>query len=267
MNSIINEKLAICYCCCGPTYRESAKRQLNETYFDDDNIYYCVLTDDKSYFDDVKRKNLIVNELKDFYSEFPALEKNEFFLESTDKFDYAEKFTKERYLFSFSSYRFNLLQAIRLGINNVALLCTDTNIKTNVLDSIKDLIFQKKPYLYNAVSQWWENIENNNIPLITKILKEKYDLTPNNEILIIDAAARLFVGDEELLTKFFNIWNNVVEQLYESGDIRLFKGSYVINDEYILAPIYDVLNMTRVHDIYSLFNVQHDMKNERFWLV
>jgi len=65
----LNEKIAICFTCCGPTYRQTAYEKLENYYFDNDNIYYCILTDDRNYFNGLKRKNLIVNELKDFYED------------------------------------------------------------------------------------------------------------------------------------------------------------------------------------------------------
>ena len=102
MSSIIQEPLVIGYTCCGPTYRKSVYDKIKDYYFDDDNLYYCILTDDKSYFSDLTRKNLIVNELKDFYSEFPDLEKNEYFLESTNEQEYADNFIQTNYLFPFS---------------------------------------------------------------------------------------------------------------------------------------------------------------------
>jgi hypothetical protein len=45
---MINEKIAICYSCAGESYRESAVRQLEQNYVDDDNLYYFVITDDGS---------------------------------------------------------------------------------------------------------------------------------------------------------------------------------------------------------------------------
>ena len=77
MHSKFKEKVAICYSCSGESYRESALKNLQDYYFDDENLHYFIITDDKSYFDGVQRKNLVVNELKDFYEEFPLLEKYE----------------------------------------------------------------------------------------------------------------------------------------------------------------------------------------------
>lgn len=275
MKSILEEKIAVCYTCCGPTYRESAKRQLTNKYFDDDNIYYCILTDDKSYFDDVKRKNLVVNELKDFYKDFPDLEKNEAFLESNSKEDYAIKFVDNNYLFPFSTYRFNLLQAANLGISNVALLCTDTHINFkpepewgNELNwGFKNNIFKNKNSIYNAISNWPLSIAKQNMEVISNILKETHNITPDDTVTIVDAAARLFIFENLIqVTKFFNLWNDIIEKLYLKEKISIFKGSYVINDEYILAPLYNISKFTIFQDTSQIFTVNHDQINERFWL-
>jgi len=276
VQSVIKEKLAICYTCCGPTYRESAKRQLNTTCFDDDNIYYCILTDDKSYFNDVNRKNLVINELKDFYHEFPDLEKNEAFLESDDKEDYAEKFKHIEYSFPFSTYRFNLLQAIRLGISNVTLLCTDThmNVKGDEHWGFNDTYFDNKPFLYNAVSQWEELVGDENpnslcgkkLLTVSNILKDKYNLSVNEKVRLVDAAARLFLFENiNQALEFFNVWNDVIETLYKENLINLYIGHYVVHDEYILAPIYDAFKFPKTQDIRRIFTVKHDVQNERFW--
>lgn len=65
--SILNEKLIVGYVAVGPTYRKSLYDKLINTYFDDENLYYCVITDNTEYFKDIKRKNLIVNEPSDFF--------------------------------------------------------------------------------------------------------------------------------------------------------------------------------------------------------
>jgi hypothetical protein len=275
MKSILEEKIAICYTCCGPTYRESTKKQLNTKYFDDNNIYYCILTDDKSYFDDVKLKNLVVNELKDFYKDFPNLEKNEAFLESKSKEEYGSKFIETSYLFPFSTYRFNLLQAINLGISNITLLCTDTYINLKPQPEwgfepewgFNNNIIKNKNTIYNAVSRWSSPITENNMGLISDILKKDFNLIADDTVTVVDAAARLFIFENtKQVTKFFNLWNNIIEKLYSTKKISVFEGSYVINDEYILAPLYNIFKFTISPDIFRIFTVKHDSENERFWL-
>jgi len=46
--------------------------------------------------------------------------------------------------------------------------------------------------------------------------------------------------------------------------MKHFRGSYVINDEYILAPIYNSLSMEHKFN-HALFDVKHNAKEERFW--
>ena len=265
MDLVLKEKFAICYTCCGPTYRESAYKQIKESYFDNDDLYFCVLTDDKEYFKGLERKNLIVNELKDFYDEFPVLEKNEYFLEGDSKTDYATKFVGGNYLFPFSTIRFNILQAIKLGIKNVAFLCTDTHID---FTKFSNDIFDKPNNFYNAVSEWDSNSSEHGMDLIVKILKEDFNLDVDETVRVLDAAARMYIPDTlESLIAFFNTWNTVIEKLYETGDIKRFRGHYVINDEYILAPIYNVLNLSKkeVHSGNGFFVVNHAPDQERFW--
>ena len=131
-----NEKIAICYTCCGPTYRKTALEKLNNLHIDNPNLYYFVLTDDKSYFNGVTRQNFIVNELKDFYPEYPELETYEPFLESTSKEDYAEKFLAQNYKFPFSTNRFHFKQAKEFGVHNIAMLGTDTDINLDITNHI-----------------------------------------------------------------------------------------------------------------------------------
>ena len=266
MSSILTEKIAVCYTCCGPTYRTSALKKLNEAYSDDDNVYFFILTDDKSFFNGVQRQNVIVNELKDFYDRFPKLEQNEFFLESSNSTEYATRFNEEAYLFPFSTYRFNILQAIDHGITNVALLCTDTYLDINRIAEANML--HEKEMFYNAVSEWDVNVEGTHMIHIVNRLKDKFNLDVDPIVRILDAAGRLYVArDVESLSRFFNIWNDVIEHLYETKDINLFKGHYVINDEYILAPIYNVLNLSkrRHHSGSGAFIVNHNQLQERYW--
>lgn len=266
MSSVLTEKLAVCYTCCGPTYRASALKKLNQFYFDDDNIYYCILTDDKSYFKDVQRKNVIVNELKDFYDRFPKLEKNEFFLESNDSTEYATKFNTENYLFPFSTYRFNVLQAIDHGITNVALMCTDTHLNINRI--VEGNMLEQKEMMYNAVSEWDVDIHDSIMSPIIDRLKDRWQLNTDETVRVLDAAGRFYVAqDIESLTRFFNVWNDVIEYLYDTNQINIFKGHYVVNDEYILAPIYNVLNLSKrpQHSGSGVFNVNHNQLQERYW--
>lgn len=271
----LKEKIAICYNCCGPTFRKSAYDKIKNYYFDHENLYYCILTDDKKYFEGLERKNLIVNELKDFREEYPKIKDKEYFLESADRNDYAAKCTNEGYYFPFSTFRFNILQAIKLNIKNVALLCTDTTIKFDPT-FFNDELFDKKEMLYNAVSEWYKETTEHHMQYPIKILKEKHGLNVEGTIKILDAAARMYIPENlESLKKLFYIWNDVVETLYENEEMIHFRGAYVMNDEYILAPIYHALNLTQrglqclqvppENPGSTIFDVQHNATYERFW--
>lgn len=269
MNSITKEKIAVCYSCSGESYRKSALRRITEDYFDDDNIYYFIITDDKSYFKDIKRKNLFVNEVKDFYSEFPLVEKYEALLEAADKNDYAKKFVDTRYRFSFSLMRFHFYQALQYGISNVFLMCTDTKIN---FDIFNDSFFDNKNTIYNAVSEWnsdaFECGQEVNMHIVRNYLKDKYGFETPQHIRILDAAGRFFVLDSiETTKKFFDLWNDVISYLYESDQMFGFEGAYVYHDEYILAPIYHVfgLNKRHEHSTSRIFDVKHNQIEERFW--
>lgn len=277
MNINFKEKIAVCHTCCGPTYRKSTYDKLKNYYKDNENIYYCVLTDDKEYFKDLNRKNLIVNELEDFRQEFPKLKNKEFFLKSSDKNDYAKKWVEQKYYFPFSTYRFNVLQAIKLNIKNIILLCTDTKIIFDP-EFFNDELFQKTEMFYNTNSEWDENINNFSMEFPIKILKEKYNLFVDNTVRILDAPARMYIPkDLDSLKRFFNIWNDVIETLYENNQIHHFVGSYSINDEYILGPIYNALNLNKRHchtlqipidnPSRSVFQVNHNSIHERFWVI
>jgi hypothetical protein len=261
----LEEKLAICYTCCGPTYRKTALEKLNNLHIDHPNLYYFVLTDDKSYFNGVTRQNFIINELKDFYIEYPELEKYEPFLESTSVDDYAKKFIEQNYKFPFSTNRFHFKQAKDFGVHNIAMLGTDTDINLNVANTV----LSHKNILYNSVSRWWKNISEENMMYVVDILKEKYNLNVDNDIMIFDAAAKLFLfQDVEKMNQFFEIWNDIMFILYRENKIKDFGGWYAVNDEYILAPIYNALNFkSPITDNYqNLFTPKHNPAEERFWL-
>jgi hypothetical protein len=265
MSSIFDEKVGICYSCAGESYRESAVEQLENNYFDDDNLYFFIITDDKSYFKDVKRKNLIVNELKDFYNDFPFLEQYEALIDSTDKSDYAKKFVENRYLYSFSLMRFHLLQAYKENISNVALMCTDTNIDFNIFNNS---LLETKNIIYNAISEWDRDISENKMMYVVNQLEFKYNLKSDQIVRVLDAAGRLFIFESpEYMKEFFDIWNEIIVYLFETNYIEHYRGSYVYHDEYILAPIYNVFNLNKMHSHSgkAIFRVNHNQIKERFW--
>ena len=266
--SKFNEKICVCYTPCGPTYRKTTLDKLNSIYFDDPNICYSVITDDKEYFKDVKLKNFIVKDLKDFYDEFPHVEEYEAFLESDSVDDYAEKVVKPRYLFSFSSMRFHLLHAKEFGATNVALLCTDSTLNFSQID---DDFLSKKDMIYNAVSIWPIPSTEHKTKIVVDMLSEKYSLNTDKEFMVYDAAARFFVFKNlDKMSGFFKIWHDIITDLYLTGKITHFTGWIMYNDEHILAPIYNVFDMVGPDDFTicnRLFDVKHNKEEERFWAV
>ena len=258
------DKLAICYTCCGPTYRKTARDKLINLHKDNADIFYFVITEDVDYFKDVKRKNLIVKNLKDFYDKYPHVEKYESFLESESLEDYAKKFIATKYRFPFSVNRFNFILAKEYNIKNVALLGTDTDINLDRYKSLKD----KDNRIYNAVSRWFEVTSKKNMHLIVDLLKSKYNITVDEKIMIYDAAGKLFCFDKiDHMMRFLDIWDDVIETMYKTKNIHLFQGSYAVNNEYILAPIYNALNISGIpSDTPRLFEVKHNPEVERPWL-
>ena len=259
----LKNKIAICYCCCGPTYRETAKEKLMNLHVDNENLYYFVITDDKEYFSGIKRKNLVVNELKDFYKDYPHLEKYEYFLESESKEDYGKKFVEQGYRFPFSTNRLHFVQAAPYGLTNITMLGTDTDVYIETLDSL----LQNDNTIYNSVSRWDQPITENNMMEVVNILSEEYNLKVEPIVRLYDAAAKMFTFESvEFMLNFFKIWDYIMVRIYEEGKVNLFAGSYAVNDEYILGPIYNALGIKGPAKDYRLFNAQHVPHIERFWL-
>lgn len=261
------EKIAIGYTCCGPTYRKSALDKLENHYYDHPNLYYCILTDDKSYFKDCKRQNLVVNELRDFYPYFPYLEKYEAFLESESAEDYGQKFVAANYKFPFATYRFNLLQAMNFGVTNVALLGTDSTLN---LDFLTDELLSKKNIMYNFVSAWYEEVERDRIKVVVDMVKKRYDLeVVDKEVLVFDEAARLYVLRSTVFMNYFlRMWDDIVSTLYIENKTHFHVGSYAMHDEFLLAVIYNVIGIYPPESLsinHNIFDVRHNPKEERFW--
>lgn len=260
------EKLCVAYTCCGPTYRKSAIERLTKDCFSHPNLYYSVLTDDKSYFKDINLDNFVVHELKDYYDDYPDLEKNESFLESINEKDYGEKFIKQGYRFSFSSYRFHLIEAKKFGVCNVALLSTDSKLN---FELITDNLFEDKNSIESLLSGYRvrSSVEETR-KYITEIIQRKYNLTANDNVKEYDSAGRLLIfQDIEFMMTFFNMWDDVVNTLYLEKKIWASRGTYVIHDEHILSIIYDVLGIhpqkiTTGGRLFHYYEISHI---ERFW--
>lgn len=263
-----SEKLAICYISCGPTYRESLIKKLKENYFDHENLHYFILTDDKSFFKDLPFKNLCVKELKDYYEEFPEIAQYENLIYSKDVEDYAVQFVNTNYRFPFSITRFLLLEAYKANITNILLIVSDTFLR---FDGIDETAFEKKNMIYNAVSEWDEYIWNNNMEIVARFLQKKYNLICDNYVRILDACARLFIFENiNDAKKLFDIWHDVIMYIYSNNLIRLYQGSYANNDEYILAPIYNVLNLNKALTHaggHAYFSVNHEPRKDRYWVI
>lgn len=274
MASQLNEKVAIGYVCSGETFREITLYQLEHNCIDDENIYYLILTDNKEYFNQCTRKNLIVNELQEFYSAYPEIESHEKFytgMTAEEHYNYITQNLGAGNKFSFSIYRFHLIQAQRLGITNVAMMCVDScfsfkrMIEMDVLNKTFNNMFTNKNKLYNAVAVY--GTTKNHCPqleLTWKILKEKYNYETTDEIVFTpDAAARLFIFEnEEQMMKLFTIWNETIVHLYETKQIGLYEGSRVINDEFILGPIYHMVGINKFES--GPFTIDHRVMNV-FW--
>ena len=258
------DKIAICYTCCGPTYRKTSRDKLINLHEDNEDIFYFVITEDVDYFKDIQRKNLIVKNLKDFYDEYPHIDKYEPYLESSSEDDYAKKFIETNYRFPFSVNRFNLLLAEKYGIKNIALLGTDTDIFIDVYKTLKP----KPNTIYNTVSRWYETIDNQNMMIVVEALKSKFNLNVSNKVMAFDAAGKLFCfSSTDYMIKFFEIWDYIIKYIYDTNNMHLFQGSYAVNNEFILAPIYNALSMVGPeHDVSNLFHAKHDPEKERFWM-
>lgn len=271
MASQLSEKVAIGYLSCGQTFREITLYQLEYNCIDDDNIYYLILTDNKDYFNQCTRKNLIVNEISEYYSEYPEMEKYESIIIKDDAHEYYQSIIYKDNKFSFSLYRFHLLQAQKLGVTNVAMMCVDScfnfkeMIKHDAVSSTFKELLSTKNSLYNAVAVYGTTKNHNEqLTLIWSILKEKYGYETDQEIISTpDAAARFFIFEnEEQMMRLFTIWNEVIVHLYENNLNKLFEGSRVVNDEFVLSPIYHMIGIKHFDE--GPFSVDHRFMNV-FW--
>ena len=122
------------------------------------------------------------------------------------------------------------------------------------------------------MSWWYSNVDAplsvsymDMKPIVT-FLENKYNKSIERNVLVLDEAARLYIPNTlDDLKELFYVWNEVIEFLYENNKINQYKGSYVIHDEYILSPIYNLLNIN-FENISNLFDVKHNKEVERFWM-
>lgn len=252
MNSLLdiqlNNKVAICYTCTTKIVREIVLWQLTNRWFDNDNLYYFIITDDKSVFSDCQRKNLIVNDI---------LEYNTHVLEKP----------QSPWPFSFSLFRFHLQQVKPYGITNLGMFCADSIFREEFynnpqqLENVINNITQEPNTLYNHVNVFSINAKTGlqtighthppyrDIFLNTlSYLKQEYNFTPTSEIIKVpDAAVRFFNFDDENKIDFlFEVWEKVIKHFYNNPFTDLFgnlTSGTIINDEYILGPIYNMLGL------------------------
>lgn len=257
------EKIAICYTAIGESYRESVVKRINESGYRGENYAYIILTDNVGYFEGKFNKFVTIYDVNKVMKH-----KEEIILSSVDKNDYAEQFSSTNYLFPFSIYRFLLIAAWGMDIKNVCIMCTDTKIDESVFDL--SLLGERKNYVYNAVSEWDAMGSEHSMGVVWDALRVicGYEFDKRNSVRVLDHAARLFVFEYlSDLRNFFVHWDKLIKYLYDTNNMHHFNGSYVINDEYILAPLYKMYGLTdnRLHNPPRIFQVNHNIAEERFW--
>ncbi len=260
-----SEKIALCYTVAGPTYKKSALDKL-KTRIKNNNILYIVITNDKNYFSEVVDTDVIVKELKEFYSEYPEIEQYEYFLETEDLKEYGDAFLTKDYSFPFSVMRFHLKVAAEFGITNVGLLATDSDFKFNL---VTDQLLSKKNILYNAVSLWPpDELDLQKIDIIREVINNLWNVTFENPNMIYDEAARFYVFESiEFMNKFFSMWHELIIEMFKNGTIKHFRGTFMHNEELMLAVIYKMLHITHPDPFIGLFDINHDLELERPWTI
>jgi len=240
----VENKIAVCYTCTTRILREITLWQLTNKWFDNDNVYYFIITDDKSTFENCDRKNLTVNTVDEF--EVHPIEQ-----------------LNSGHPHSFSLMRFHLQQIKPYNITSFGLFCCDTIIReghyfdsstfSKVINGISST-----PYLtfvhcgvgeigaqtgiirHSDVNEDYQQTYLDSL----KFLKSAYNWEPKTEyILIFDGAARFFNFKEtNEVDLFFEIWDYLIHEHYK--DLELIKkGGNIVNDEYILSPLYDMMGL------------------------
>lgn len=267
----IDEKIAICYTCCGPTYRKSVLKLLKNYYPENKNLFYCIITDNKEFFQELNIKNLIINEVKDFYKEFPLSEKYEPIISVDSPLEYSKIFMEKDYKFPYSIMRYHLKQIENLDILNVAFLSTDTVFDLENYITHKDIIQKEKNTIYNTVSIWIESNKNTLGKVIDNRLKEDFNINLGDEEFFVYDEAGRFINfkDSKTQIELFNIWNDLIFALYKNNEIGSFKGWYVIHDEVLLGALYKILKINKpLNESVSgkILKTNHIPEIERFWM-
>ena len=260
-----SEKIILCYTVAGPTYKKSAL-ELLKNRIKHNNIKYSLITNDKRYFSEILDNDIIVKELKEFYQEYPEIEPYEYFLETENLKEYGDAFLEKDYSFPFSSMRFHLKIAESLGITNVGLLATDSTFE---FELITDELLSKKNILYNAVSLWPpDELDLHKIEIIRNVVKELWNTDFETPNMIYDEAARFYVFESvDFMNKFFLMWHELIVQMFKNETIKHFRGTFMHNEELMLAIIYKMLHITHPDPYVGVFDVNHDLELERPWTV
>lgn len=265
----LTEKIALCYTACGPTFRASAIKKITENYYDHPNLYFFVITDNKEAFKDVKRQNLFVNELKDFYTQFPEIKDYEYILEcNDDPQEYGKRFMETGYRFSFPAMRFHLLQAMEHNLLNVAIMCTDTYLQFKWFTD--DYFLKKRNVLFNAMSKWPKTHTAYTPEPVEQLIRREYNLSTKENYMVMDEAARLYIfEDKNALLDLFDVWDHVITTLFKEGSMhKYYMGGYVFHDETILGAVYSAIGFGEgdlCESAHWTWNVTHNAKVERFW--
>ena len=240
----INKKIAICYTCTTKIISEIVLWQLTNKWWDHDNLYYFIITDNEDVFKNCPRQNLIVNNI------------NEFQIHPVECSDSGHPF-------SFSLYRFHLQQIAPYGITNLGLFCADSNFREehyqNIshLETIINRLTDIPHTIINHVAGYTmtpgvykEDVHKPYQILFEQVinyLKTKYNYQPSQQIDCLDAAVRFinFENTDELQL-LFDIWNSVIKYIYDNQEGVIFKSmstGHILNDEFVLGPIYDLIGL------------------------
>lgn len=262
---LFSEKIAVCYTVAGPTYKATALQKLRDRP-KHDLIQYFLITDDRQYFSEIQSDDILIKELSEFYGEYPEIKPYEYFLTTSDLKEYGDTFLNKHYAFPFSAMRFHLKLAEQMNITNVALMATDSEL---FLNKITDELLSDKNKLYNAVSLW--QLEDHDIPkinIIAEVIKDIWNVDLPKTFMVYDEAARFYVFENiEFMNKFFSMWHELIVQMFERNKMKHFHGTFMYNEELMLAAIYAILGITHVEPWIGLFDVLHDLEKERPWTV
>lgn len=271
MKSLLSD-IAICMCCCGPTYRKSALEKLNNLYYSDPKIHYFIITDDKSFFNSCKIKNLTVNSLEELQDD-PQLESYEFYLKSNSIEDYAKKFNDTKYKYPFFSNRFHFLQILKYKkckINLVFHACTDAYIDIPTLILNESKITRETDTIGCILSQVDDYVsEDSRMIFFSQLLHSTFNLQTKDKVTKYDGAARFFMFSSHAKMKnFLEIYNQIIKLTFLSNNIKHLWCRYAYTDVPVLATVANSIGLYRFsnHDFSNrLMRVKHVPTIDRFF--